>query len=51
MPVIDMMPKSKQRHIYGIVSGLQGGIDHLQKQLNLLKSSLGIDLDEGGAGR
>jgi hypothetical protein len=52
VPVIDTMPKSKQRHIYGIVSGLQGGIDHLQKQLNLLKSSLGIDLDdEGAAGR
>jgi hypothetical protein len=52
VPIIDSMPKSKQRHIFGIVSGLQGGIDHLQKQLNLLKSSLGIDLDdEGGTGR
>ncbi|KAH8656172.1 hypothetical protein BGZ60DRAFT_417937 [Tricladium varicosporioides] len=45
-PVIDLLPKSKQRHIYGLISGLQGGIDHLQKQLNMLKNSLGIDIDD-----
>ncbi|KAF4635050.1 hypothetical protein G7Y89_g3046 [Cudoniella acicularis] len=45
-PVIDLLPKAKQRHIYSLVSGLQGGIDHLQRQLNLLKNSLGIDPDE-----
>jgi len=50
-PTIDMLPKSKQKHVYAIVSGLQGGIDHLKKQLHLLKSSLGIDIDdESGAG-
>lgn len=45
-PIIDALPKAKQRHIYGLVSGLQGGIGHLQKQLNSLKASLGIDDDE-----
>ncbi|RDW79606.1 hypothetical protein BP6252_04244 [Coleophoma cylindrospora] len=42
-PLIDAMPKNKQRQIYGLVSGLQGGIDHLQKELDMLKKVMGID--------
>lgn len=41
--LIDTMPKHKQRQVYGLVSGLQGGIEHLQKELNSLKRALGID--------
>ncbi|KAG0649516.1 hypothetical protein D0Z07_4336 [Hyphodiscus hymeniophilus] len=49
VPLIDTLPKSKQRQIFGIVSGMQGGIDHLQKQLTLLQASLGIEVENGGA--
>ncbi|RDL35727.1 uncharacterized protein BP5553_06339 [Venustampulla echinocandica] len=41
--LIDTLPKHKQRQVYGLVSGLQGGIEHLQKELNSLKRALGID--------
>lgn len=58
-PIIDTLPKSKQRQIFGLVSGIQGGIDNLQKQLNLLRESLGVEFEEApsvnsgqkGAGR
>lgn len=43
--VIDNMPKHKQRQVYGIISGIQGGLDHLQRELDALKKSLGIDDD------
>jgi hypothetical protein len=46
VPIIDTLPKSKQRQIFGLISGIQGGIDSLQRQLNLLQDSLGIDRDE-----
>lgn len=42
-PMIDMLPKSKQRQVYGLISGLQGGIEHLQRELVALKQALGID--------
>jgi hypothetical protein len=41
--LIDSLPKNKQRQVYGLVSGLQGGIEHLQRELDLLKRALGID--------
>lgn len=41
--LIDRLPKSKQRQVYGLVSGLQGGIEHLQRELDSLKKALGID--------
>lgn len=41
--LIDVLPKSKQRQVYGLVSGLQGGIEHLQRELDALKKALGID--------
>lgn len=41
--LIDTLPKGKQRQIYGLVSGIQGGIDHLQRELDSLKKALGID--------
>lgn len=44
-PLIDTLSKSKQRQIFGLISGIQGGIDHLQKQLNLLQACLGIELE------
>lgn len=44
-PVIETLSKAKQRQIYGLISGLQGEIDHLQKQLNLLRTLLGIEFD------
>lgn len=43
VPLIDTLPKNKQRQIYSLVSGLQGGIGHLQKELDMLKKALGID--------
>jgi len=46
VPLIDTLPKSKQRQIFGLISGIQGGIDHLQKQLNLLQSALGIEIED-----
>jgi hypothetical protein len=44
-PFIDTLPKSKQRQIFGLISGIQGGIDHLQKQLRTLQASLGIEVE------
>lgn len=41
--LIDSLPKNKQRQVYGLVSGLQGGIEHLQRELDSLKRALGID--------
>lgn len=41
--LIDTLPKAKQRQVYGLMSGIQGGIDHLQRELNSLKNALGID--------
>lgn len=41
--LIDKLPKNKQRQVYGLVSGLQGGIEHLQRELDSLKKALGID--------
>ncbi|KAL3418380.1 hypothetical protein PVAG01_10096 [Phlyctema vagabunda] len=42
-PLIDTLPKNKQRQIYGLVSGLQSGIDHLQKELEALKKAMGVE--------
>ncbi|KUJ17337.1 uncharacterized protein LY89DRAFT_733191 [Mollisia scopiformis] len=56
-PLIDTLSKKKQREIFGIIGGLQSGIrlvrqqtDSLQKQLDLLQSAFGIDLDEDEEG-
>ena len=46
-PMIDTLPKAKQRQIFSVISGLQGGIDHLKKQLDALKALLGIDDEDG----
>ncbi|RDW79607.1 hypothetical protein BP6252_04245 [Coleophoma cylindrospora] len=46
MSLIDTLPKKHQRNIYGIMSGLQAGIGHLQKELDNLKKTLGIESDE-----
>lgn len=43
---IDAFPKEKQRHIHGLLSRLQGNVDHLQQQLNFLKAVLGVPMDE-----
>ncbi|KAL5316818.1 hypothetical protein ACEPPN_015869 [Leptodophora sp. 'Broadleaf-Isolate-01'] len=43
MSIIDSLPKAKQRELYGIISQCQGGIDHLQRQLDSLKALLGFD--------
>ncbi len=45
-PMIDTLPKAKQRQLFSVISGLQGSIDHLKKQLDSLKAVLGIDDDE-----
>lgn len=45
-PVIDTLPKIRQRQIYSVISGMQGGIDHLEKQLSSLKALLGIPNDD-----
>ncbi|TVY93412.1 hypothetical protein LAWI1_G002955 [Lachnellula willkommii] len=41
--LIDALPKQKQRQVYGLISGLQGGIQHIQRELDSLKRALGID--------
>lgn len=46
VPLIDTFPKSKQRQIFALISGIQGGIDHLQRQLNLLQTSLGLEPED-----
>ncbi len=46
LPVIDTFPKAKRRQVYAFVSGLQSGIQNLQKDLDSLRSLLGIDEDE-----
>ena len=52
-PLIDTLPRRKQKQIYGIIGGLQSGIrscqqqaENMQKQLDLLQAALGIDLDD-----
>lgn len=45
-PVIDTLTKQKQRQIYSIISGIQGGIEHLKRQLDSLKVTLGIEDDD-----
>jgi hypothetical protein len=44
--LIDTFPKTKQRHIYGVIGGLESGIDHLNAQVVSLKALLGIDVDD-----
>lgn len=46
VPLIDTFAKPKQRQIFGLISGIQGGIDHLQKQLDLLQRSLGLESEK-----
>lgn len=43
VPLIDTFSKTEQRQVYGLIHGLQGGIDALNKQLGTLKGLLGID--------
>lgn len=52
-PLIDTLPRKKQKQIYQIIGGVQSGIrsvrqqtESLQKQLDLLQQALGIDTDE-----
>lgn len=47
VPLIDTFSRSQQRQVYGLIHGLQGGIDHLHKQLGSLKGLLGIEEDDG----
>lgn len=41
--LIDTLPKNKQRQLYGVLSGLQGGIENLQRELDSLKKTLGVE--------
>jgi len=52
-PLIDTLPRNKQKRIFGIIGGIQSGIrsvrqqtNDLQKQLDLLQSELGIDTED-----
>ena len=52
-PLIETLPRRKQKQIYGIIGGLQSGIrdcqeqaERMQKQLDLLQAALGIDAEE-----
>jgi hypothetical protein len=42
LALIDTLPKTKQRQVYGVISGLQAGIEQLQRELGALKKSLGV---------
>lgn len=41
--LIDSLPKNKQRQVYGVLSGLQAGIEHLQRELDALKRTMGVE--------
>ncbi|EDN93924.1 predicted protein [Sclerotinia sclerotiorum 1980 UF-70] len=45
-PLIETLPKRKQLQLMGIISGLQGGIDNIQRELNQLKKTLGVEDDD-----
>ncbi len=45
--IIEGLPKGKQRQIYGLVSGLENGIQNLHTNLESLKSLMGMDSDDG----
>lgn len=52
VPLIDTLPRKKQKQIFGIIGGIQSGIrsvrqqtEDLQKQLDLLQEALGISSD------
>jgi hypothetical protein len=52
-PLIDTLPRKKQKQIFSIIGGLQSGIrickqqaESMQKQLDLLQTALGLDSDE-----
>jgi len=52
-PLIDTLPRKKQKQIYQIIGSVQSGIssvrqqtESLQKQLDLLQAALGIDKDD-----
>lgn len=52
-PLIDTLPRRKQKQIFGIIGGLQSGIrscqqqaESMQRQLDLLQSALGIDVED-----
>jgi hypothetical protein len=52
-PLIDTLPRKKQKQIYGIIGGLQSGIrscqqqaESMQKQLDMLQAALGIDTED-----
>ncbi|KAF7879954.1 uncharacterized protein EAF02_007591 [Botrytis sinoallii] len=45
-PLIETLPKRKQLQLMGIISGLQGGIDNIQRELNTLKKTLGVEDDD-----
>ncbi|KAF4630610.1 hypothetical protein G7Y89_g7534 [Cudoniella acicularis] len=56
-PLIDTLPRRKQKQIFGILGGIQSGIrnvrqqaDSLQKQLDSLQAALGIDGDDEDGG-
>jgi hypothetical protein len=51
-PLIDTLPRHKQKRIFGIIGGIQSGIrtvrqqtDNLQRQLDLLQAEMGIDTE------
>lgn len=49
-PYIDSLPPAKQRQLYGIVTGIQVGIKHLQSELEVLKKALGMEDAPAGTG-
>lgn len=53
-PLIDTLPRKKQKQLYQIIGGISSGLrnvreqtDMLQRQLDSLSAALGIDEDEG----
>lgn len=43
VPLIDSLPKNKQRQVYGALSGMQRGIEHLQREIDSFKRTMGIE--------
>ncbi|TAQ91051.1 hypothetical protein B7494_g585 [Chlorociboria aeruginascens] len=49
-PLIETLPQAQQRHVYGLIRGIQGGIENLQRQVELLQSAMGMEAGKSPPG-
>lgn len=46
VPFIDALTRTQQKQVYGLLSGIEGGMEHLHKQFMSLQKILGVDVEE-----